>query len=591
MGDRLGDKAGPRLAQLISQYVLAARRDHAPIEAQIRTVATQGLIDKAGHEFADHIGPLIAAAIDANPAMDPNVQQYLLRTASGRHQLQAVAGHIALAGAGSVLSTLLSNELAPFTAGLVGSNPHLRFDPPTTAAAFAAGLYDSGQARVEIAEQGFDSGRADILMKLAQQVPGIADLNDMVNRGDLNLHQAAEWLARLGVPVELWEAVLGQRRLLLSPADAALGVLRGDLSEGQGAAIAAANGMTAADFQVFIANTGEPLGLEQLLEAKRRGFIDAARFDRGFRQSRYRNEWLDVANAISLSPMSTADAVDAAIQGHLSYDAAKAKAVQNGLEPADFDPLYQTAGEPIAREQAAQLYNRGLMTEAQVKQAIVESRLKPKYTDLAFDLHVRLPEGRQIVAMVTHGVVTKAEAAQLLTELGYTPQVAGFLIAEGTSAKVGAHKDLTVGEIRQLYTAGVFTAEHAAQLLGQLGFDATDAGFLLKSWDLLAAAAVTRQAIGVVRAKYVARHFDEQQANLYLDSLGVAAEAKARLLIVWDTERAATVRTLSEAQIVKAHKDGLIGGQVAYDRLQGIGYSADDALILLGVAPGSAVPA
>lgn len=591
MADRLGDKAGPRLAQLIAQYVLAARRDHAPIEAQVRQVATQALIDKAGHEFADHIGPIVAAAIDANPAMDANVRDYLLRTASGRHQLQAVAGHLALAGAGSVLSTLLSNELAPFAYGLVGSNPHLRFDPPTSAAAFAAGLYDAGQARVEIAEQGFDGGRADVLMKLAQQIPGIADLNDMVNRGDLDLHAATVWLSRLGVPVELWQAVLGQRRLLLSPADAALGVLRGDLTEAQGVAIAASNGMTAGDFATFVANTGEPLGLEQLLEAERRGFIDKARFARGFRQSRYRNEWLDVAQAISRSPMSTADAVDAAIQGHLTYDAAKAKAVQNGLEPADFDPLYQTAGEPIAREQADQLYNRGLMTEAQVKQAIVESRLKPKYTDLAFALHVRLPEGRQIVSMVTHGVVTKAQAAQLLTELGYTPQVAGFLIAEGTSAKIGAHKDLTVGEIRQLYTAGVFDAGHAEQLLGQLGYDATDSGFLLKSWDLLAAAAIQRQAVGVVRAKYVARHFDEQQANLYLDSLGVTPDAKARYLLVWDIERAATVRVLTEAQIVKAHKDGLIGGQSAYDRLQGIGYSADDALILLGVAPGSAVPA
>src|SRR5215469_2403166 len=109
MADKLGDRLGPRLAQLIGAHVLAARRDHAPIEAQIRQVATQALIDRAGHEVGDHIAPLVQAAIAANPGMDPAMRAYLERTASGKHQLQAIAGHLALGAAGSVLSTLLSN--------------------------------------------------------------------------------------------------------------------------------------------------------------------------------------------------------------------------------------------------------------------------------------------------------------------------------------------------------------------------------------------------------------------------------------------------------------------------------------------------
>lgn len=591
MGDRLGDKAGPRIAHLIGQYVLAARRDHAPIEAQIHQVATQALIDKAGHEFADHIGPLITEAIAANPNMDPNVKGYLLRTASGRQQLQAVAGHIAMAGAGSVLGTLLSNELAPFAYDIVGRNPHLRLDQGTAAQLAATGILSHDGAHNEARAYGYDDNRTDMLIQGAQSVPGAADVGDLINRGLLAADQGNYWLLRGGVPDALRPLMLQQRRALLSPADAALAVTRSVFTEAEGAAKAALSGVDGADFATLIANTGEPLGLDQLLEALRRGFIDRARFETGFRQARYRNEWAGTALQLAYAPMSTADAVAAAIQGHLGIDAAKAKAVQNGLEAGDFQALYDTAGEPLSRTEMEQLFNRGLVTQAQVDQALVESRLKPKYTGLAFQLHRRLPEGRQVSAFMSHGVISKQTGLQWLAELGYAPDVAAAIVAEGTAVKMGAHKTFTIGEIHSLYVDGVFTAAHAGQLLAGLGFDAVDAGALIKAWDLVAAAAITRQAIGVVRSRYVARRYDHQAAAMYMDSLGVAAAARDRYLVLWDIEREATVAVLSESQIIHAHKTALISGQDAYDRLLGRGYSDADAHILLGVVPGSELPA
>jgi hypothetical protein len=412
-----------------------------------------------------------------------------------------------------------------------------------------------------------------------------------MNRGEMSEATVRHWLLRGALPLELTDAILHLARTELSPADAALAVTRSIFTPAEGAAVALKSGVLEADFATLVANTGEPLGLEQLLEALRRGFIDRARFDVGFRQARYRNEWAGTALQLAYAPMSTADAVEASIQGHLSIDAAKAKAVENGLEPADFQALYDTAGEPLSRTEMEQLYNRGKVTKAQVDQALIESRLKPKYTALAFDLHERLPEARQVSAMISHGVVTKQQGLHLLSELGYTAEVAGFIVAEGTAVKVGAHKALTIAEIHQLYTAGVFDKGKAGQLLDGLGFDAADSAYLLSSWDLLAGAAVTRQAIGVVRSRYVARHFDARQAGMYLDSLSVAPAARDRYLMVWDIEREATVAVLSEAQIVAAHKKELISGEDAYSRLIARGYTDDDAHILLDVAPGEAIPA
>ena len=58
-----GDKLGPRLAQLMLSYQLAARRALGPLEGRWRQAAAQALIDRAGHEVADHWGPLLRPVI------------------------------------------------------------------------------------------------------------------------------------------------------------------------------------------------------------------------------------------------------------------------------------------------------------------------------------------------------------------------------------------------------------------------------------------------------------------------------------------------------------------------------------------------
>lgn len=591
MAERFGDKLGPRLAQLIGQHVLAARRDHAPIEARIRQVATQALIDRAGLEIGQHYAPIIGQLLDGADNIHPEAAAFLTRTASGRHQWQAISGALAITGAGNVISTFLGNELAPSIYGLVSTNPHLKPDIGTIAGLVARGLRDPGLGQFDAAGLGYNEGWWLALLQAAETIPDAATLFDAVNRGLLPVDILGYSLQRAGIPATYAQAIEQLRHAVLSPADAALAVTRSIFTETEGAARAALSGVSADDFAVLIANTGEPLGLEQLLEALRRGFIDTARFETGFRQARYRNEWAGTALQLAYSPMSAADAIEAAVQGHLSIDAAKVKATQNGLEPGDFQALYDTAGEPLSRTELEELLNRGEIDQATLEQGLRESRLKNKYIADAVKLHVRLPEGRQISAFISHGVITKQTGLHWLADLGYAPDTAAAIVAEGTATKLAPHKALTVGEIHQLHTAGVFDDAQAIALLEPMGYDAADAAYLIRSWDLLAGAAITRQAVGVVRSRYVARHYDHQAAVLYLDSLGIAPDARDRYLLTWDIEREATVAVLTEAQIVKAHKDGLISGQDAHDRLTGRGYTDGDALILLGVAPGGEIPA
>lgn len=589
MTEKLGDKLGPRIAALIGQYTLAARRDHAPIEARIRQVATQALIDKAGHEFADHIGPLIEKAIDVNPDMDATVKDYLLRTASGRHQLQAVAGHIAMAGAGSVLSTILSNELGPAAYAIIGSNPNLRLDQSTVATLAQQGIISAGQAYREGAEQGYDNDRMSWLLEAAFAIPDSATVGQMVNRGLIPQATVDYLMNRGGYPDSVIPALLALREDVLAPADAALAVLRSEMSQAAGTAKAALSGVSAADFETLVLNTGEPPGAESLMEALRRGFVDAARFTHGIEQSRIRNEWIDVMLALRFSPMSIADAVNGVVQNHLTAAQAAQIAEQNGLIAGQVDTLIANAGEPLSRTELEQLYNRGLVDLPTVEQGLRESRLKDKYITDAVELHVRLPEPRQVVSGIRYGAISTEQGASLLTQYGFSPDTAALLIATGLAEKNGAAKDLTVSEIRTIYIDGIFSAETAQNHLTLLGYDATEAGYLLASWNLAAQAAVTRQAVGAIRSRYVARKLDWPAAQADLVALGIPETAIAQYQNVWGIEQSARIATLTEAQVVHAVKVDLMSETDARDRLEVMGYSADDAHILLGKLPGAAL--
>lgn len=583
MGYQVGDKAGPRLASLIAQYVQAVRTRTAPYESRIHAAATQQVIDRAGAEIASHYRPVVQRLLDADDgSLDPVVRRFVEDAISGRHQLKSVGGLLTGAVSGTI-GTFLSNQLAPLLYTAIRTEPFLNLDPGTLAGMVAAGVMSDADGANRTAEQGINNAQFERLVQLAADIPGAVQLGDLVNRGQMSEAEALGWLERQAIPAPLRGRVLDLRRALLPPDLAALAVLRGVIPEAEGAAIAAQSGVSAADFRIIIEDTGEPLGLEQLLEARRRNFIDTPRLVRGILQSRVRDEWVDVAEKLAFSPPSTADAIQGVVQGHLPFAEGEAISAQNGLEPGNFQWMYDTAGEPLSRTELQELYNRGEVTEAEVKQGLRESRLKDKYVDQAFLLHERLPEPRQIVSALTHGAITKADAESYLRKQGFSAASAAILIAEGSSARIAAHHGLTLAEIRALYTDRLAPAAQAETWLIALGYDSADARRLFALWDFLAQAALVRQAVGVIRAKFVSRHITEHQAVLELDQLAVPADARDRYLRIWTLEQQVQTRLLSEAQIVKAVKLKLKGTSEAWGlvRLTDLGYDASDALLLL----------
>ena len=455
------------------------------------------------------------------------------------------------------------------------------FDPQTAATLAAKGIITVNHAQEEGGGSGFDNPHMGQMVDGARTHPALAELLEMWRRKIIAESDVDYGLLRNGVDPG-WNGKLKDlKEQLLSAADLALAELRGHLTHEDALAYSELLGVNATDFETVIANTGEPPGTMQMLEAYRRDFIGRDRLARGIKQSRVRDEWIDVIEKLRYSPMSTADAVRAVVQHQLPDDEGASIAQQNGLEAKDWRPLVNSYGRPLAHGEMTHLYHLGKVTQQEVEQAFFESDQKDKYAKYIFDLGRRLIPERTIVAAIHNGVVQRDEGLSMLKQLGFDEHDATVLVDVGLHERASAHKELSRAQIVSLYETHVFKKQEAIDHLVQLGFQTRDADLMLTLADSVAHTRELKAEQQHVRALFIGGHVDELGAENQLIALGIDQATAAHSISVWKRERGRATRGLSEAQVLKAVESNVLTYQQGLAQLQGLGFSQPDAVIIL----------
>ncbi len=582
--DQIGAKLGPKLVELISQTVASTKFKLLDTEHRARVISMQTIIDRAGHEVADLYRPLLKTMLQ-DLDLHPDVKAFIDKAGSGTHQWQAIAG-LALGGSGALseVSTVLSNFMAPGARALIAASPGLVPNPDELIQLGVKGAMPWDQVTYNAQGGGYNQNIINAVAEGYRAYPDLSTTLELARRGVIGGGDVDMWLTRGGIPEQVQQRLLELIYVELSPADLADMVVRGIMSEGEATTVALKSGMRPTDFAALVLDTGEPIALEQLLEAKRRGFIDQARLVHGIRQSRIRDEWVDVAEKLAYSPMSVADAVNAVVQNHMDMATGDSIAQQNGLEPGNFGILYETAGEPLSRTELEQLYNRGLIDRATVEQGLRESRLKNKYITNAFELHQKVPEVFVIQRGVANGALSAEEAIKQTMLNGFSQADATWMVHAGSKVKTNPSQAKVVTAIETMYVDNLLPADVALSMIEGLGFAKTEADFLLQAAEFRRMAKAVGAVVSGIKTKFLAHHITKNDAIGFLDAAGVPATQRDYLISLWEMEAGAFTRTLTEAQVVKAHKLTLISDQDASDRLMAMGYNAVDAGLLIAGA-------
>ena len=590
MPARHGDKIGPRIADLVLQYTLAARRHMAPYEARVQQAATQAVIDAAGREIAVHYRPIVAKILAAdNGTLDPDVRAFLEEAISGKHQFKAVGGLLTGSVAGTI-GTFLSNQLAPLLYTLIRTEPNLNLDPGTLASMAAARLMGTPDAANRTAEQGISNAQFDRLLELAYTAPGAADVLDLLNRGDITEPEAALVLERAGLRPELVGPVLRSRYQLVSGADIALAQLRGNLNHDQAVQLAARSGITPQVLDLLTLNTGEPPGIMDMVSLWRRGLISKQRLTRAILQSRVRDEWVDAIELLAVQPPTQEEVLQALVQGEVSQDEARRRFEQAGGDPAWFTPAWQTRANAPSPEQAASMAHRGIIpwdglggNVVSFEQAFREGRWKDKYAPAFRKLATYLPPPREVTTLSREGAVTEAQAERLWEEHGLTPALAHTYWLSAHHQRTSAAHELARSEIVTLYFDQAINREQALAMLEKERWPPHDAEYILDIADLRRARSAHEAAVKKITALYVAHKIDRTEASTALHQLDIPTSQVEQILLFAELERDANLKTLTAAEILDAAEFDIVTKPEALKMLEQDGYTPLDAWIKLSI--------
>lgn len=577
----LGGRLGGKLAQLVVQAHLAGKGQSAGITRGVAGLVLQDFFAGTGAELVGTMGHIFRDLAD-HPDTPDDLRKLFGFLSRGKGEMASfIGGSVTGTVISGGLGDLVTNALAPVVHAIIESQPFGELAVGDIARAKARAIPIGMNWEREAARAGYNSDRFRALVELNYNRPDVSMILDQLNRGIISQGDAEGGLIQLGFRPGDLAGILATRRTLLTPATLADMVVRGIMGIDQAEGIAFQSGVNGDDFQRLVDDTGEVPGLESLLFARRRGFIDQARLEKGIAQSRVRTEWTDVIVALSQSPMSTADAVEAAVQGHLSHEESQRIAEQNGLMPEHWQVLYDTAGNPPGVQEMVSMYHRGKLTLDQLRQGIMESRLKDKYVDVTIEAAVKIPPERSIVSLVAKSGITPAEGTQLLLMLGYAPEIAAALMAEAHATKTQKSRTLTESMVTSLYEDQAMTADEAKTALLGLGYDDADVAWILALADASRTNKYRNAVITKVGASYIKGLTSQQDAQTTLQSITMPQAQVDQLFVFWDLERQTVSKTLTEAQVLAATKKGYITVDQATARLQGMGYGADDVAILL----------
>jgi hypothetical protein len=476
-----------------------------------------------------------------------------------------IGGGIAIATAAGIEPIIEPGRQTVWT-----HNPYAVLDPGTLARLVAQGLTGFDPAQAQAQRNGLDANKFRALVEMLKTAPGAADLDQMLNRELIDREQFNHALAKHQIEPQFWDAYFDLLNDRLSPPVIALAIVRGIISDpgflpvGPPAAVgkvpkfptstlnalkeAQAAGWDRERLFVQTAISGRPMGPEAAAAAVFRDILERVDFDRAIAEGDIRNEWASAIFETSRQIPSVADYVQLHLRGHIDAPGMHAGAARHGMSAADADRIYLRSGRPAAPGQMATAAVRGIdgplgrpMDREQFLLGIAESDIRPEWGPMLWESRFLYPSLFQLTRLVTSGAIPVATGAEWARKARYAPEVVTALTESWGGAQAPTRDPHVVKAENQLWTT--------------------------------------------LHTSYKNGEADAADAEAGLDLLGVPQGNHARILNLWNHERALVRKQLTPTQLKKAWKGSTVNPATgapwtrdeAIARLERMGYSAFDA--------------
>jgi hypothetical protein len=235
-------------------------------------------------------------------------------------------------------------------------------------------------------------------------------------------------------------------------------------------------------------------------------------------------------------------------------------------------------------EQAYRMLWRGLITEDQLRELLKASDYPVTWRERLQAIAYIKPGRVDLRRMFAAGVIEEREVLDGYLDQGYERINAERLTEFAVAEAMEPDRVLAKGEVLTLYESGHLSEPVAGGMLRDLGYTEQLAGFLLGLAEARRERSYRDRVLGTIHTRFVARKIDEDEAQTFMDRLGIEARARTALLELWDLERDAAVPELTEVQVRTAWRQGHVTEDYYRDWLLGRGYSDDEVYLILQLA-------
>jgi gas vesicle protein len=272
------------------------------------------------------------------------------------------------------------------------------------------------------------------------------------------------------------------------------------------------------------------------------------------------------------------------------------------------DKLIQLSYNPYTRVDLRRMYTMGILSENDVYNAYLdlgydrekarnlteftvryyapeEETTLDKYRDLTRSIYI---------SAYKKGVITREECKAYLLGIGYRENDAELLLSIADAELVLQYqKDDTIplrtqttNLVIDAYKRGLYNEGELRNVLGDLGYSEDEIVWYVALTDYKKTLDKQTLILESIHKRYIERTIDKPQAVAELGKLFTVGREQDTLFELWDMEREARVKKLTEAQYRAALQRGIITVDEYADELRGLGYAEKYVDILVRLATG-----
>lgn len=444
--------------------------------------------------------------------------------------------------------------------------PDLQLQPQDAARIVAQGLESLGWGEGEAQLTGVDPARFDLLEQSELIAPPVGQLLDLIRRGLPNDSQVTHALRKAQLEPEWDTMVQALSQTMLHPEAVATMIQRSILpnpdilpftakSEGSNVppmpmvnldpiAQVAAYGTSKEQLQALARIVGLPASPDLAARMFYRGIINEGAFNLAIAEGNTRNEWAPFLLRGFEQILTANEYAELQLRGYYDRATRLANTAKHGMSTADSDLLYDVLGRSIPVHQILTGTRRGGVFNgptdsipADYLGSLERGNIRPEYYNLAYANRESYPSYFVIKPLVQSGAITLKRAEELFMGMGWPEDVAKLAPAAFASTSTGTSTSHVSKAETQVWTA--------------------------------------------LHKSYVNSLSTDSEAQTDLAAIGLTTDQIPAVLKLWGVERNIVRRSLSPVQLRKAVTDKMMTDADALARLEELGYSKDDAGILL----------